>query len=89
MHCPKCNDPMGTTDVSLGEDFNLVFGLYCFACKEAFNFGFTLGYLSNECKKLYAKEADKVGKPVRPPLRTPMFTDRDKNFLTALKIAVT
>jgi hypothetical protein len=76
---------MGIADVSLGENFAMVFGLYCFKCKENFNFAFTLHYFSNEMKKLYAKDATKL----RPPLKAiapPVFTSQDLNFLTALKI---
>lgn len=88
-HCPTCDQPMGIADVSLGEKFSLVFGCYCFSCKQNINLAFTLGYFQNQMKALYAREA---GKPVRPPfqLAAPKveFTIQDRNFLSAMRIMV-
>jgi len=87
--CPKCGQEMGISDLSLGEQFTLVIACYCFQCKETLNVGFTLGYLRSEMLTLYRKYQETDGKPLRPPLAitAPIFTDQDKNFLTALRIA--
>ncbi len=84
FHCPKCGQDMGITDVSLGENYNMVFGLYCFVCKTAFNFAFTLGYFQQQFNAAYQKKV-----PLRPPLllAPPLeFSPQDKNFLAALRI---
>jgi len=77
---------MGIADISLGEAYCLVFGLYCFKCKEQFNFAYTLTWLREQFNEVYAKHV-----PLRPPLLLPppdiQYTEQDLNFLTALRIA--
>ena len=85
--CPKCNQAMGISDVSLGEHYHMVFGCYCFKCKDSFNIAFTLCYFQTEMKKLYANLPN-PNTPLRPPLalNAPTFTQDDLDFLTALRI---
>ncbi len=87
--CPACNQEMGITDLSLGEDYALVIGLYCFKCKDAVNFAYSLTYLQSQFNALYVKAIQ--NRPLRPPLLLPAgeihFTaEQDVNFLTALRI---
>jgi hypothetical protein len=89
FNCPTCNQEMGMTDLSLGEGYTLVIGLYCFQCKADCNFGFTLSYLQAQFNALYVRAIK--NRSLRPPLQLSAgevhFTaEQDVNFLTALRI---
>ncbi len=84
--CPTCNQEMGLTDLSFGEDETFVVGLYCFQCRDNVNFGFTLEYARQQFRVLAQKRV-----PLRPPLLLPpaeihYTAEQDVRFLTALRI---